>query len=354
MTKQVIQTKHVKAWNSLKKVLLLPQTSLVFLCDYIKCLCKDSTTISKSSYALMRRIYGLSLGASARVMAKPHEVLHRPKCNNALSRAYADEVRRQGYSLIKSSSRTSGLASLVHNKLREAPVYELLEGFSRGREYASSFEAITSLERRAARLNYHREDVARLTETWDILDACNLHSVASCYLNCDPVLTSVDSWLVVPIPFSDKANSLYSAAAQTFHYDMDWIRFIKFFVSLSDGGIENGPFEYIPFTHKRKHPSYYKDGRFERLRHDEHSAVKAIGPQGTVFVADTAGLHRDGRANAGFRHVLQFEFAISSFGCKYLYNDVFRAASSQIPWSYLEAKGLLRGRMMNLYQHVTD
>ena len=50
------------------------------------------------------------------------------------------------------------------------------------------------------------------------------------------------------------------------------------------------------------------------LRYFCLKSAYATGEIGSMFIADTSGLHRDGRAISNYRQVLQVEFAISTFG----------------------------------------
>jgi len=104
---------------------------------------------------------------------------------------------------------------------------------------------------------------------------------------------------------------------------MDWIKFLKIFINLTPAPMDSGPFEYIPFSHKKKNKGYFKDGRFERLLDPGSDVAYAKGNAGSCFFADTSGIHRDGRASSANRHVLQIEFAVSSFGSKFQYDEIY-------------------------------
>jgi hypothetical protein len=195
----------------------------------------------------------------------------------------------------------------------------------------------------------HRREVAGSIYAWQIISELKMADIADLYLGCDPILTSIDSWFVVPLKEGGESAPIYSAAAQTFHYDMDWVKFIKFFVNLTDVGDCHGPFEFISDSHKAKNKGYYKDGRFESLL-DQSALIKATGPTGSVLIADTSGIHRDGRATSGFRQVLQVEFAVSSFGAKFQYDSVYRECGQSVPWEILPAEMTRRKRMLRLFR----
>jgi hypothetical protein len=186
--------------------------------------------------------------------------------------------------------------------------------------------------------------------TWQLIAESGICRIASDYLRCNPIITSVEIWHVAAIAQDSRAARLYSSSAQTYHYDLDWIRFIKFFVSLTNTGTSGGPFEFIPKTHRKKNKTYFNDGRFDQLPTEELDPVIAIDEHGSIFAADTCGIHRDGRALHGFsRHVLQVEFAVSALGAKFQYNDNYRTAAMHLPWNAIPHE-LKKERLLDLYR----
>lgn len=130
---------------------------------------------------------------------------------------------------------------------------------------------------------------------------------------------------------------------------MDWIKFIKFFVNLTDVDDSHGPFEFVAGSHRVKNNGYFRDGRFEKFL-EPSVLIKATGQQGSVFIADTSGIHRDGRAINGYRHVLQVEFAVSSFGAKFQYEKIYRECGISSPWDRLPSDLAQRKRLLALFQ----
>lgn len=108
-------------------------------------------------------------------------------------------------------------------------------------------------------------------------------------------------------------------ASQFFHYDMDRIRSIKFFVYLTDVTPENGPHVYIKGTHLAKPPTCL---RARRLTDREveilaDRMVEITGPRGTIIAVDPAGLHKGKVVEDGVRLVFQLEYTNSLFGAPY-------------------------------------
>jgi hypothetical protein len=325
----------------------------LFIYDYLATSLNDSHTSRKRTYQLMRLCYSLSQGKSANLLSIIPQLIHpaRPSSSASISSAVLSLNNYGFYKLEKPSSQVQALCKNLKHELSSFTIHEVLQGFKEGAVYSSIDAALKDKSRIGARLNHQRNDVSSCLFAWQLIEVLNLPDIASHYLKCRPVITSLDSWYVAPIDNSLQAASLYSAAAQTYHYDMDWIKFLKFFVNLTEVKEYHGPFEFILGSHKKKDKRYFKDGRFEEL-YGESAIIKATGPAGSMLAADTSGIHRDGRAIAGFRQVLQVEFAVSSFGAKFQYDDLFRKCHKSIPWDRLPSKIAKQGRLLRLFREA--
>ncbi len=140
--------------------------------------------------------------------------------------------------------------------------------------------------------------------------------VAQEYLGCEPINDLVAMWWSAPA-----SQQPSSGAAQLYHFDMDWIKFVKFFVYLTDVNEETGPHCYVAGSHIRKPRSLLRDGRFRDEELESHYVkdhfVELTGSKGTVFVADTRGFHKGKPVQKGNRLMFQIEFAVSLFGQNY-------------------------------------
>jgi hypothetical protein len=165
-------------------------------------------------------------------------------------------------------------------------------------------------------------------------------AVAQAYLRCDPVQDLVAMWWSTAV--NKKASS---AAAQLYHFDMDRIKFLKFFVYLTDVGPENGPHCYIRRSHLRKPRPLLRIERIpdeEMFRHyGRNHLVEITGSRGTIAAVDTRGFHKGKPLVAGHRLIFQIEFATSLFGYNYpkvVLNDSFtpdfRATVKARPHTY--------------------
>jgi len=164
----------------------------------------------------------------------------------------------------------------------------------------------------AVRYDLDEVDVARSAAVQRLLADETLLAIAQGYLGAAPIQDLVAMWWSTA-----HATNASSGAAQLFHFDLDRLRFLKVFVYLTAVDEETGPHSFVRGTHRDL------PGRFRHARRYEDSEVlpafddrvtEICGPRGTVFVADTRGLHRGRLLRSGHRLVFQMEYATSLFG----------------------------------------
>lgn len=144
----------------------------------------------------------------------------------------------------------------------------------------------------------------------------SLRAVAADYLGCEPVWSLTALWWSLPWPGGPSTE-----IAQLFHEDRDHPAFLKFFLYLSDVDEDHGPHVYVRGSHDDRRPALRADRRFsdeEVARHyGADDLVTVCGPRGTLFAADTKGLHKGLPPVAGSRLVFQLEFSTTLFGASY-------------------------------------
>jgi hypothetical protein len=145
-------------------------------------------------------------------------------------------------------------------------------------------------------------------------------AVAQSYLRCKPIIDVMSMWW----------HTAYSKvpdkeAAQFWHFDMDRIRWIKFFVYLTDVSQDNGPHCFVAGSHRTGGiPDSLRLQGYVRLMDDEVEAcfprerfIEFTAPRGTIIAEDTRGLHKGKLIQQGDRLVLQLQFSNSLFGGYY-------------------------------------
>jgi Phytanoyl-CoA dioxygenase (PhyH) len=149
----------------------------------------------------------------------------------------------------------------------------------------------------------------------------SLFAIAQKYLGCKPILDLTAMWWSAV--FSKQASS---EAAQLFHFDMDRIKFIKFFIYLTDVDTHTGPHCYVRGSHKYLPDDLWKDGRIQdkeiRDNFPGNDIIEISGSKGTIIAVDTRGLHKGKVLERGERLILQYEFTNSLFGAPYTSIDL--------------------------------
>lgn len=142
----------------------------------------------------------------------------------------------------------------------------------------------------------------------------SLLKVAQSYLKARPILDAISLWWSAP--FQGKGTS---GAAQEYHFDMDRIKFLKFFFYLTDVHEESGPHCYVPRSHKGLPDKLRKDGRMtdHEIKKYFSETLEICGKKGSIIAVDTRGLHKGKPLTKDYRLLLQLEYTNSLFGQKY-------------------------------------
>lgn len=144
----------------------------------------------------------------------------------------------------------------------------------------------------------------------------SLIEVARRYLESEPLQDLIAMW------WSRAAEGGPSSrAAQQFHFDLDRVRFLKFFVFLTDVTEATGPHVLVRGSHQAAMPARFRrEGRYsDDVVHSAFDeAVEVVtGPRGTAFFADTRALHKGMHLREGHRLIFQLEWSSSLFGAPY-------------------------------------
>jgi hypothetical protein len=142
-------------------------------------------------------------------------------------------------------------------------------------------------------------------------------NVARNYLQCEPIFDFPAMWWSTC--FSKEASS---EAAQLYHFDMDRIKWLKFFFYINDVTIENGPHCYIQGTHKpRNKPQKLLNRGYTRISdadlrpyYNSEDFKMLCADAGTVFAGDTTCWHKGSPLRSGHRLVFELEYTGSLFG----------------------------------------
>ena len=155
----------------------------------------------------------------------------------------------------------------------------------------------------------------------------SLLAFAQEYLGCKPILDLVAFWWSAP--FHGKGKS---AAAQMFHFDLDRIKFMKFFFYITDVDSETGPHCFVKGSHGKLPKAINRDGRFEddeiEKIYGKDNLLELCGKRGSIMAVDTRGFHKGKDLTKGKRLLFQIQFTNSLFGQSY----------DKIDYNLIEAK----------------
>lgn len=122
---------------------------------------------------------------------------------------------------------------------------------------------------------------------WDLFNHPLVLATAGLFLGCKPTLDNIGTWW--SFTGRDQAKG-----TQWFHRDWDNIRAVKLFVYLTDVGPDDGPFEFVPGSQRDERLVEINRIGDEQLaqRMPDRPPMSVTGRVGTVFLADTFGVHR--------------------------------------------------------------
>jgi hypothetical protein len=145
----------------------------------------------------------------------------------------------------------------------------------------------------------------------------SINALAEAYLDSKPVLDTVNMWWTTA--YSSRPDA---AAAQLYHFDMDHVRWLKFFIYLTDMTPESGPHCFVAGTHRSgRIPRKFLSQGYARLSDSDIAAsfpagdvMEFMGLRGTIIAEDTRGLHKGKPVLRDDRLMFELEFSNSLFG----------------------------------------
>ena len=169
----------------------------------------------------------------------------------------------------------------------------------------------------AVRYTIPSETLANEPVVQKLLSDLSLTWLAQEYLGSKPILDHLTMWWTTSW---NKAPD--SQAAQLYHFDMDKVKFLKFFMYITDVGPQNGAHCFIKGSHRSDGiPLTLLERGYSRISDDDvrkyyrpEDFIEITGPRGTILAEDTRGLHKGKLIETGDRLVFELEFSNSLFG----------------------------------------
>jgi ectoine hydroxylase-related dioxygenase (phytanoyl-CoA dioxygenase family) len=167
------------------------------------------------------------------------------------------------------------------------------------------------------------DDTTDIPEVQELMCDPSLIAVAQNYLKSKPIFSGVSMGWSTPV--KDEPDK---QAAQEFHWDMERIRWLRFFISLTDVGPDNGPHCFIKGSH-RTGAIPQELLKLGYVRHSDETIVRTYGKEsyceftgarGTIVAEDSRGFHKGKMLTSGDRLLLAFELSNALFGASKRHN----------------------------------
>ena len=191
----------------------------------------------------------------------------------------------------------------------------------------------------APRYDFSPQSIINRPVIQQLLFDQSLLAFAQQYLGAKPILDLIAFWW--SLPFHGKGKE---AAAQMYHFDMDRIKFLKFFFYLTDVDTNNGPHCFVKGSHINLPKNLSRDGRFTdeeiEANYGTENLIEICGEKGAIIAVDTRGFHKGKELIRGSRLIFQIEFANSMFGQAYppshidFVNDDIKSNFNKYPYTY--------------------
>ena len=162
-----------------------------------------------------------------------------------------------------------------------------------------------------------RDDTTDIPEVQELMSDPSLIAVAQNYLKSKPIFSAVNlAWSVARNSGPDKQ------AAQEYHWDMERIRWLRFFIYLTDVGPDNGPHCFVKGSH-RTGAIPQELLKLGYVRHSDETisqvygadaVLEFTGRRGTIIAEDSRGFHKGKMLTKGDRLLLAFELSNTLFG----------------------------------------
>lgn len=155
--------------------------------------------------------------------------------------------------------------------------------------------------------------------------------IAQSYLGTRPYLDPIELWWYLPYEKRDREW------AEEYHFDMDTLKWVKFFFNFEPVTYENGPHCFIEGSHRAGDvPLSLLNQGYARLTDkevfSEYSRDREkifVAPAGSLLIEDTRGLHRGLTPTSGRRLLFSVQYSNALLNGRYsldknIFNDTAR------------------------------
>jgi hypothetical protein len=284
---------------------------------------KQGTTPLRSIYA-MRELFMITNSKSndifSRLVRRPLYKYNRyPGIFQDLSKAGTDEflqaMNKDGFYIFK-QTLTPDFVDRIYDYALRTPA-KVLEPQANGDIAFSREKKVIDLQHPVSpRYQFDNDDILSSPEVQALIFDESIINLSQLYLRSIPYFDVLAMWW--SLPFGGVGRS---EAAQMYHFDLDKMKFIKFFFYLVDVDADNGPHCFVKNTHHGVPRAICKDGRQEDKEIEnvvgKDRMIEITGKKGAIIAVDTRGLHKGKELTKGHRLLFQTMFSDSLFGANY-------------------------------------
>ena len=226
------------------------------------------------------------------------------------------ELKDKGYIVFESALSDDMIAQLRHFSETTPALTRRMDTQSEN-QYQKSENLFEIQNPLSVRYDYKTQDLLNCETVQNLMADNSILSIAQAYLGCRPIVDIVTMWW-----HTNFSKTPDKEAAQYFHFDMDRVRWIKFFVYLTDVGPDNGPHTFVSTSHRsgqipmallRKGYSRLTDEEVKN-HYSEDKLIEFRAPKGTIIIEDTRGLHKGKHVSGDPRLLFQLQFTQNLFG----------------------------------------
>ncbi len=295
----------------------------IFLKEYQNFL--KTNISSETGYSTFRRLFVMTKGKSNDAMsAKISRELGKYdgiEANGILGNLSETEITKLVLNMKKNgyvqfdATLPDDMIDAIYEYASKTPV-SYLETATGVQDYSKEKVIFDENKPISPRYDFNGNEIIKCEPLQKLIFDQSLLAFAQEYLGCKPILDLIAFWWSAPFSGVGK-----NAAAQMYHFDLDRIKFMKFFFYITDVTPETGPHCFVRGSHGRLPKQINRDGRFEDATVEQvfgkENMLEICGKRGTILAVDTRGFHKGKDLTIGKRLLFQIQFTNSLFGQTY-------------------------------------
>ena len=235
--------------------------------------------------------YCLTSGSISQILSFLISLLHKIKFTQSKPSkeiiSISNELKKKGYSVLDFKISDELLSGLINLTKKLKCSYSKFDPKSVKVIFNKNLHKLPSYY-------YDPFEMLNQKEVVNVIKFLKNIDIANTYFGSKSYLIGLNMW------WSTIGKESDTFSAQKFHFDLNGIKWLKYFVYLSDVTIDNGPHTYVEGTHRSfsKPYSILKKG-YKRIADQEIETYfskdrvhQLVGNKGTIIIGDTSCFHK--------------------------------------------------------------